>query len=229
MLVGQQEEHTANKNRVMRCLCGYLSAVNSKWFACVPADATAIPSSLASLNSRMVVFLVLAYPGCPVEEAIQWVFFLFITAKFVLLCPWSECEVLWLICLYVCKCVCISLCLPVHKPVSKTVFSDDSDVVFQFCGWCPWQWCDRVYPVYTGKHKDSKWVKICCLHLPCIISGWTYHAYVYRCNLDTRMFSGRWTRWNFLTYWRLTMTVLWILIVCCVDFLRSQIPLGMFG
>ena len=36
---------------VMRCWCGYLSGARCKWFA---ADATATPSSLASLKSRLV-------------------------------------------------------------------------------------------------------------------------------------------------------------------------------
>jgi len=39
---------------VMRCWHGYLSATRCKWFAYGPADATATPSSLASLKSRLV-------------------------------------------------------------------------------------------------------------------------------------------------------------------------------
>jgi len=47
----------------------------STWFARVLADATSTLSSLALLKSRMVfTFLVPAYPGCPGEEAIKWVF-----------------------------------------------------------------------------------------------------------------------------------------------------------
>jgi len=34
-------------------------------------DATATPSSLASLESRMVYLAVMAYPGCPGKEAIK--------------------------------------------------------------------------------------------------------------------------------------------------------------
>jgi len=43
LLVGRQEEHPACKNRVMRCWCGYLTAVRCRLFAHGPADATAIP------------------------------------------------------------------------------------------------------------------------------------------------------------------------------------------
>ena len=55
LLVGNQEEHPACKNRVMGCWCGYLSAVRCKRFAYGPADATAIQPSLASLKCRMFV------------------------------------------------------------------------------------------------------------------------------------------------------------------------------
>jgi len=54
MLVGWQEGHPACKNWLMRCWCGYLSEVRCKWFACGPADATATPSSLAPVKSRLV-------------------------------------------------------------------------------------------------------------------------------------------------------------------------------
>ena len=39
---------------VTRCWRGYLSGAKCKWFPYGPADATATPSSLASLTSRMV-------------------------------------------------------------------------------------------------------------------------------------------------------------------------------
>jgi len=42
------------KNWVMRCWRGYLSAARCKWFAYGPPDATATPSSLASLKSGLV-------------------------------------------------------------------------------------------------------------------------------------------------------------------------------
>jgi len=56
------------KSWEMRCQNDYLFAVGCKWFAYGPADATATPSSLASLT-----FLVPDYPGCPGREAIKWV------------------------------------------------------------------------------------------------------------------------------------------------------------
>ena len=62
------------KNWVMWCWHGYLSLARCKWSAYGPADATATPSSLASLISRLVVgltFLVPAYVGCPGKEAIK--------------------------------------------------------------------------------------------------------------------------------------------------------------
>ena len=40
---------------VVRCWHGYLSGARCKWFAYGPADATAAPSSLAPVKSRMVV------------------------------------------------------------------------------------------------------------------------------------------------------------------------------
>jgi len=57
---------------VMRCWHGCLSGARWKWFAYGPADVTVTPSSLASLKSRLVDWL-LAYPGCPGKEAIKHV------------------------------------------------------------------------------------------------------------------------------------------------------------
>jgi len=68
LLVGHQEEHLACKkfwldvrksiwpvkSWVTRCWHGYLSTARCKWFPHSLADATATPSSLASLKSRMV-------------------------------------------------------------------------------------------------------------------------------------------------------------------------------
>ena len=62
---------------LMRCWRGYLSAARCKWFAYGPADATATLSSLASLKSRMVTFLVPAYPGCPGKEPVKPALLLF--------------------------------------------------------------------------------------------------------------------------------------------------------
>ena len=55
LLIGCQEVHPALKNWVMMCWCGYLSGARGKWFAYGPADATATPSSPASVKSRMVL------------------------------------------------------------------------------------------------------------------------------------------------------------------------------
>ena len=55
LLVGWQEGHLACKNWVVRYWLGYLSGARCKWFAYGPADATATPSSLASVKSRMVL------------------------------------------------------------------------------------------------------------------------------------------------------------------------------
>jgi len=55
LLVGRQEGHSDCKNWVMRCWCGYLSGVTCKWVTFGPADATATPSSLVLLKSRLVL------------------------------------------------------------------------------------------------------------------------------------------------------------------------------
>jgi len=55
LLAGRQERHLTCKNWIVGCWHSYLSGVRCKWFACGPANATATPSSLASLKSRMVL------------------------------------------------------------------------------------------------------------------------------------------------------------------------------
>jgi len=54
LLVGRQEGHPACKNWVVGYWHGCLSGARCRWFANGPANATATPSSLASLKSRMV-------------------------------------------------------------------------------------------------------------------------------------------------------------------------------
>jgi len=55
LLVGCQEEHPACKKiRVMKCWHSYLSRARCRWFAYDTADASAIPSSFASLKSRLL-------------------------------------------------------------------------------------------------------------------------------------------------------------------------------
>jgi len=59
----------------MRCWRVCLSVMRCKRFVYGPADATAIPSSLALLKSRQtgLTLLVLAYPGCRGKEAVKLV------------------------------------------------------------------------------------------------------------------------------------------------------------
>jgi len=54
LLIGRQKEHPACKNWLMRCWRCYLSGAWCKCLAYGPADATAIPSSLVSLKSRLI-------------------------------------------------------------------------------------------------------------------------------------------------------------------------------
>jgi len=53
-LVVRKSIWPVKKKWVMRCWRGYLSGARCKWFAHGPADATATPSSLASLKSKLV-------------------------------------------------------------------------------------------------------------------------------------------------------------------------------
>jgi len=77
LLVGRQEEHPHCKkfsDEVMAWL-SVLSGVRCKWVVYGPADATATPSSVASLKSILVwTFLVPADLGCPGKEAVKQVF-----------------------------------------------------------------------------------------------------------------------------------------------------------
>jgi len=58
-------------NGVVRCRRGHLSGARYKSLAYGPTDATATPSSLASLKSMIgLTFLVPAYPGSPGKEAV---------------------------------------------------------------------------------------------------------------------------------------------------------------
>jgi len=72
LLAGRQEGHPACKNTAMRYWRCYLSAARCKWFAYGPADATATPSSLAPVQSRMVYLSGVAYPGCSGKKAVKW-------------------------------------------------------------------------------------------------------------------------------------------------------------
>jgi len=61
---------------VMRCCHGYLSAMKCKWFAYGPADATAPPPTISCFSKIQngSAFLLLAYPGCPGQEAVKLIY-----------------------------------------------------------------------------------------------------------------------------------------------------------
>jgi len=71
-LFGIRKSIQPAKYPVMRWRHRYLSKARCKWFAYCPADATATPSFLASLNAEWfnVSGLVPAYPDCTGKEAI---------------------------------------------------------------------------------------------------------------------------------------------------------------
>ena len=58
----RERNFTFTKNSVVRYWHGYLSGARCKWFAYGPADATATPSSLAPVKSRMVYLSGAALP-----------------------------------------------------------------------------------------------------------------------------------------------------------------------
>jgi len=65
------------KNWLMRCWHGYLSDAGCKWLAHGPSsDATATPSSLASLKSRTVLPCWCLLTSCPGKEAVKRTFVL---------------------------------------------------------------------------------------------------------------------------------------------------------
>ena len=68
LLIGRQEGHPDCKNWVVRCWCSFLPGARCKWFAYGPADATATPSSLASLRSRMLDFFGVDLPRLSLEK-----------------------------------------------------------------------------------------------------------------------------------------------------------------
>jgi len=71
-LVGHQEEHPACKNRVMRCWRGYLSGASDLHVI----QLMPLPPIISCFvkNDNGFTFLVPAYPGCPIKEAIKWLF-----------------------------------------------------------------------------------------------------------------------------------------------------------
>jgi len=59
------------KNWVMRCWHGYLSGARCKWSAYGPADATATPSSPASLKTITFYLSGAGLPSCPGKEVVK--------------------------------------------------------------------------------------------------------------------------------------------------------------
>jgi len=57
---------------LVRYWCGYLSGVRCKWFAYGPADATATPSSVAAVKSRMVYLSGAGLPRLFWKKAVKW-------------------------------------------------------------------------------------------------------------------------------------------------------------
>jgi len=72
LLVQHQEENWPVTNLVMGWWRGYLSATRCNWFACGLANAVATIISCFVRIQLGLTFLVLAYPGCPVKEAVKW-------------------------------------------------------------------------------------------------------------------------------------------------------------
>ena len=71
LLVGRQEGHPACK-KVSGEVLAWLSVWSEvQMIAHGPADATATPSSLAPVKSRMVYLSGAGLPGCPGKEAIN--------------------------------------------------------------------------------------------------------------------------------------------------------------
>ena len=73
LLVRQQEGHPICKNWVARYQRGYLSGAGCKWFAYGPADATATatPSSLALVKSKMVYLSGAGLPRLSWKKAVK--------------------------------------------------------------------------------------------------------------------------------------------------------------
>jgi len=72
LLVGHQEGHLACKNHVSTG--GHLSGARCNLFAYGPADATATPSSLAPVKSRMVYLAGASLSRLSWKKAIKWMY-----------------------------------------------------------------------------------------------------------------------------------------------------------
>jgi len=74
MLAWCQEEHPACKNSVMRCWCGYLSAVRCRLFAYGPADATVSEKPhhlLPHLNPDWIYLSGIGIAGLPTQVVLE--------------------------------------------------------------------------------------------------------------------------------------------------------------
>jgi len=65
LLVGRQEEHSACRNWVMTCWCGYLSGARCRLLAFGPADAIAIPKPHRLLPHLNLDWFCLSGTGLP--------------------------------------------------------------------------------------------------------------------------------------------------------------------
>ena len=65
LLIGRQEEHSACKNGVMRCWCGYLSGAKCRLLAYGQANANAIPKRRRLLPHLNPNWFYLSRAGLP--------------------------------------------------------------------------------------------------------------------------------------------------------------------
>ena len=93
LLVGWQEGHPACESWVMRYWHSYLSAARCKWFAYGPADASATPSSLAPVKSRMVYLSGAGLPRLSWKKCCQTDVVLLVVVILVLM--YTMCQYNW--------------------------------------------------------------------------------------------------------------------------------------
>ena len=122
--LGIQKSIQPGKNHMMRCWRGYLSRVRCKWFAYGLANATATPSSLASLKSRYVFTFWLTQVVLE-KEAVKRVFICYISLWLYIVCSWpSLCVCFFLSCsFWVCYLCCLWMALLVTCRIGRKHFS----------------------------------------------------------------------------------------------------------
>ena len=104
----------------MKCLCSYLSRVKCRLFACGPADATAISSSLASLKLRIVYLLAPSYAGCLGKMAAKQVYMFSSLVYLIVLCILLHSAAFVAICLSyfaLIKCILVCGCCCFHSSI----------------------------------------------------------------------------------------------------------------